>query len=87
MPLIESWPAEQPPARQEQSAAVQRRLGLGHHPPGQLGLEHRLHHPERHADEELVSPATASSSSTRVCGSSVSRAASTQPADPAPTIT
>src|SRR5690606_10470501 len=30
------------------------RLGLGHHPPGQLGLEHRLHHAERHADQELV---------------------------------
>jgi hypothetical protein len=35
----------------------------------------------------LFAPPPASSSSTRVCGSSVSRAASTQPAEPAPTIT
>ncbi len=76
MPLIELDPPSSRPRGRNSRRPFECRLGLGHHAPGQLGLEHRLHHAERHADRgSCPAPPPASSSSTRVPGSSVSRAA------------
>jgi hypothetical protein len=80
-------PAEQPPARQEQAAPFS--VGSGSVIIRQVssGLSIAFIMPSGILTRKWSAPPPASSSSTRVFGSSVSRAARTQPADPAPTIT
>jgi hypothetical protein len=72
-------------ARPVDAPAVHVRVGVGLEAPVVGGAPHRLAVADGQVDPERPSGGPASSSSTRVAGSSLSRPASTQPADPAPT--
>ena len=78
--------ADHPAAREVEPAAVEAGLLLAEQVPVEARLEHDREH-RGHADLRRDVRAAASSSTTLTSGSSVRRAASTQPADPAPTIT